>query len=283
MENTRKVLFSSRENQPVWFVAMDAQKWIGPLSATEVVEKIESGELTWAHYGWRKEQGKWVRLCDIPAFGVAVPEEPPAPVRLSQATSKKAAPPAPPSQAEKQWFLYYSDSQFGPFPEHEIHRFLHIGKIHGGVHAWCEGMQGWEKLQGIEEFAESIEEGARARKSAKPAKPAKAEKIERRKAPRAPLVARSIMAVGGQVFTGMCRDVSVGGMQVLTPEMEVEIGTRLKLNISTPKGADGGIKAFVAEGVVVRRLEDGNGFSFRFDKLPAEGKKAIESYVKKQS
>jgi hypothetical protein len=34
----------------------------------------------------------------------------------------------------------------------------------------------------------------------------------------------------------------------------------------------------VAEGMVVRILEDGRGFSFRFEKLPENARKSIEKY-----
>jgi hypothetical protein len=213
-----------------------------------------------------------MRLCDIPAFKAAVPSSPGMKTPPAADTSRLAPPPAPKSV---QWFLYYSDSQFGPFSEDEVARFVRIGKIHGDVHAWSEGMSGWQKLKSISEFADVLAEGQ---------KPAKAEKpAERRKAPRFPLLARSIMAVGEKVFSGMCRDVSVGGMQLLTSEIPGPVGTRIKLNISAPAGAEESIESFVAEGVIVRELEDGKGFSFRFEKLPAEGRKAIEAYVTQQA
>jgi hypothetical protein len=279
MENTAKVLFSGADNEPVWFVALDAQKWIGPMSATEVVTKISKGEITWAHFGWRKDwrkdQNGWVRLCDIAAFKGAVPLAPQAPALPSD--SGQVAPPPVPRSA--QWFLFYSDSQFGPFSEDEVHRFLRIGKIHGQVHAWTEGMKGWEKLKGISQFSESVEESVAARlEKTPPKKPA-----ERRQAPRFPLIARSMMTADGKIYSGMCRDVSIGGMQLLTAEVPGPVGTRIKLNISPPPGADDTIQPFVAEGVIVRELEDGKGFSFRFEKLPAEGKKAIETYVAQQA
>jgi hypothetical protein len=87
-------------------------------------------------------------------------------------------------------------------------RFLRIGKIHGDVHIWSEGMKGWEKLKTISTFSESIEESTKVRLSLK----SEGAPTERRKAPRAPLVARSLMAAGGKVISGVCRDVSVGGM-----------------------------------------------------------------------
>ena len=41
-------------------------------------------------------------------------------------------------------------------------------------------------------------------------------------------------------------------------------------------------EAFMATGRVVRILEDGRGFSFRFEKLSPKAKRAIEEYVKTQ-
>jgi hypothetical protein len=143
-------------------------------------------------------------------------------------------------------------------------------------------MSGWQKLRSIDEFAEVLDESPL--KPEKPPKPEKTAKpAERRKTPRFPRLARSMMAAGGKVFSGLCRDVSVGGMQLLTAEIPGPVGTRIKLNISAPAGADGSIESFVAEGVIVRELEDGKGFSFRFEKLPAEGRKAIEAYVSQQA
>lgn len=288
MENTSKVLYSPGENQPVWYIALDAQKWIGPMSPSEIIERIQRGSLTWAHYGWKKEQAKWIRLCDIPEFKVAVPGEPSA-QPPSKLPSEKTAPPPVPKAI--QWFLYYSDSQFGPFTEEELHRFLRIGKIHGDVHAWSEGMTGWQKLKALPEFTESVEESRKSRSEGTPqpapaneARPKKSDsRPERRSAPRVPLLARSMMAADGRVCSGLCRDVSVGGMQCLTSELPGPVGTVLKLNISTPSGSKEGIDAFVAEGVIVRELEDGKGFSFRFERLSPEGRKAIEGYVSERS
>ena len=80
-----------------------------------------------------------------------------------------------------------------------------------------------------------------------------------------------------ELVTGMCRDISIGGMQVLTDEVPGEVGTKIRLHVEPPK--DSGLKAFVAEGTVVRILEDRRGFSFRFSKLSDEAKKSIESYI----
>ncbi len=276
MENTGNVFFSGKEDAAIWFVALDHEKWIGPMSASEIVARIQKGELTWAHYGWCKGQARWERVCDIPAFRAAVPAQPNKIIEVevqksAQKASRKTSAPPPPSRKAQSWYLYYNDSQFGPFTEQDIHRFLRIGKIHGDVHVWKDGMSTWEKLKRVDHFKESVAESKSARI---------ARKTERRRAPRVPVVARSLMSAAGKVFSAVCRDVSIGGMQVLTRDLPGPVGARLKLNISAPVTVAGRkIESFVAEGEIVRLLEDGKGFSFRFEKLSDHSRRCIEAYI----
>jgi len=338
MENTGKVLFDD-DTTPQWFIAL-GERWIGPLTAADVYDKVLSQEITWAHYVWRAGQAEWKRICDTPTFQAAVPTQPPAQLKseLMKASvtppptpqsggsvARAPAPPAPPETAApaRQWFLYYNDSQFGPFSEEEVRRFLKIGKIHGRVHAWKDGMPGWLRLEKVSGFEEDVAEAARVReskmqaasprisataaqaaqaghapsgKSAAAAKPEvsapsgarlKASspapsgvRAEQRKSPRRPLLARVIFAQGEEVAVGVCRDVSVGGMQVLTDRIPGVPGSQIKLNVSAP--GEKGPKPFVAGGVIVRVLEDGRGFSFRFDRLPDESRKIIEDYIRSE-
>ncbi|MBU6376563.1 MAG: DUF4339 domain-containing protein [Bdellovibrionales bacterium] len=273
MENTENVFLSSKGDQAIWFVAIDHEKWLGPLSASEIVARIAKSELTWAHYGWRKGQSKWMRLCDIEEFKAAVPAEPNKiiEVEVHRSAASAGAPPPVPKKPAQSWYLYYNDSQFGPFTEEDIHRFLRIGKIHGEVHIWKDGMAGWEKIKRLDSFKESVSEAKSARTT---------KRAEKRKSPRVPVVARGLMATGGKVFAAVCRDVSVGGMQVLTRDLPGPVGSRLKLNISAPVTAAGKkIESFVAEGEIVRLLEDGRGFSFRFDGLSDRSRSCIEAYI----
>ena len=79
------------------------------------------------------------------------------------------------------------------------------------------------------------------------------------------------------MITGICRDISVGGMQVLTDTLPGPVGTAVRLNVTPP--SDSGLKAFVAEGTVVRILEDQRGFSFRFTSISEDAKSSIERYI----
>jgi hypothetical protein len=327
MENSGNILFSDDRAQ--WYLAV-GEKPIGPFSASEVYEKILAQEITWAHFAWRQGEAQWNRLCDLPSFQAAVPRKPsqapevpqPQPVAHAKPAAKEAkgaqtrqaalrsgarataAATAPLAPESRIWFLYYNQTQFGPFSREEIGRFIMVGKIHARVHAWRYGMANWARLEKISEFASSLSSAAlipeirsivktRKMPSGAPADVAQEEPSvrmehghEKRAAPRAPLLARILVSDDREVSVGVCRDISVGGMQVLTDSIPAEVGKRIRLNVSSTgvdgqKGQDARAKIdpFVAEGVVVRLLEDRRGFSFRFDKLSSSAKRAIERYL----
>ena len=280
MENTDKIFF--KDSKPVWYIAMDNKNWIGPLDPADVVAKIESQEITWAHFAWKAGQPQWKRLCDIEDFQSVLPAQPnkivqvevkqkatvkPA-ARQATGTTRKSPPPAP--DEEGRWFLHFNDAQSGPYSTVEVQRFIEIGKIHGQVYAWCDGMPNWERIKSIDAFEGSV---APSKKEAR---------ADKRAAPRFPLVARILLSSGEDVTVAMCRDISVGGMQVLTDHIPGHAGSKIKMNVS-PSGAGkpvGMIEPFVAEGVIVRLLEDGRGFSFRFERLTDGARKTIENYIK---
>ncbi|MGZ3687471.1 MAG: GYF domain-containing protein [Bdellovibrionota bacterium] len=280
MENTGSVRFENDSAQ--WYLAL-GERWVGPLTATDIYEKILKQELTWAHYVWKQGQAEWKRLCDVKTFQAALPQPPARTVQTevkeaakpAAKSSSRAKPPAAPPGARKEWYLFYNDSQYGPFSHDEVDRYLRVGKIHGRVHAWRDGMDGWERIEKIGLFHVPLDAPARTKgKQKDPSHSLEIEGVEQRNSPRRPLVAKLLVANQESVITGVCRDISVGGMQVLTEKVPGPVGTRLKMNVSPS-----GMEPFVAEGLVVRILEDGRGFSFRFERLGENAKRAIESYI----
>lgn len=299
MENSEKLLFGDDVAQ--WYLALGT-KWVGPMTAAEVYEKILAHEITWAHYIWRKGQADWKRICDIKPFQATVPQQPAKgvqkevkevsrPIQKQQAQPARKAPAAPQAAAPqaaapyedkgevRNWYLHYSNSQYGPFSVEEILHFIKIGKIHGQVHGWREGMKNWDRLERLDAFRQAL--GGAPAETRKPPRVEKqpAARTDQRSAPRRPLIAKILMTDEQSVIVGVCRDISVGGLQVLTDRIPANVGAKLKMNIS-PSSNDSGnpIESFVAEGVIVRILEDGRGFSFRFERLPERSKLAIEAY-----
>lgn len=309
MENTEKVFFE--DNDPHWYVAL-GERWAGPLAASEVYEKVLSQEITWTHFVWKPGQPGWTKICDTITFQAVVPKLPgvaaaPAPFSAAEPkTGQIAAPPqaqrkapsAPSAPSEpphevRNWYLYYNDSQFGPFSPDEIERFLRVGRIHSRVHAWEGGMDNWERIERIAAFRDVLSELPQPVAPPAPKLPAgrpsatvssiaptaaASANAEKRAAPRRPLLAKILMTNGDDVTQAVCRDISVGGMQVLTDVVPGEVGATVRLNVSTSGQA--AIAPFVAMGVIVRFLEDRRGFSFRFEKLSDDAQKAIESYIR---
>jgi hypothetical protein len=283
MENSGKIFFE--DDGPNWYVAL-GERWSGPLSAADVYAQILDGKLTWAHFVWKSGQKNWTRICDTPAFQVAVPQLPAQGVmkEVKQAASpggKKMPPPAPkdapalPGASDKPWFLYYSDSQYGPFSQEEVERFLQVGRIHRKVHVWRDGMKNWDRIEEVAEFRDAVVDSLMPEaRSKREAPPSQGRAQDLRASPRAPLVAKIMVASGQSLSVAMCRDISVGGMQVLTDKVPGDVGLHVKLNVSSDQ-----IEPFVAEGIIVRILEDKRGFSFRFDRLPESARRAIETYV----
>ncbi|MCM0606129.1 MAG: DUF4339 domain-containing protein [Xanthomonadaceae bacterium] len=269
MENTGSMLF--KDDSPKWYIAQ-GQNWVGPMKSSEVFAKLEKGELTPAHYILQKGDKKWKRIVEVVEFQPTMPPPPPPEFaeEVSQSSIKKPNKPAP-QVVEKSWYVYSGDSQLGPFSVEEVQRSLEVGSISSSSQVWKDGMIDWEPISDQVEF-KSIKKAPPPKPSGPPTL---AKKQDKRTSSRKPLIARIIMANKEKIVLGICRDISLGGMQVLTEQVPGGVGTSLKMNISPPQG----LKAFVAEGEIVRVLEDGRGFSFRFKKLAPDAKKAIEKYI----
>ena len=302
MKNTGKVFFG--EDVPQWYVAQ-GESWQGPLTAADVYQKVLNQEITWAHFVWKPGQAGWERICDIKTFQGAVPPVPTKGLKEEvKEAVKEAAKPlvrqakgVPPFVSRekdlvKSWFLHHQDSQYGPYSVAEIGRFVQSGKVVPGVFAWEDGMENWEKVEKISVFGPFFaEKTAATQRKIPPPAPASATRrrsgsgpkprSELRNTPRRPLVAKIMMSKGDQLVTAICQDISIGGLQVLTDRVPGPVGTHIKMNVSAviKKGSRTKIEPFVAEGVIVRILEDGQGFSFRFEKLTESAKKAIEAYI----
>lgn len=270
MENTSRIFFEDDRSQ--WYLS-EGTGWVGPFSATQIHQRIEAGALTLAHYIWKVGQSEWKRICDVKAFQVLVPGAPKATKPTVKAAKGRTPPPPPAAEGpalNAAWYVYAQNAEHGPFSYAEIARLLEVSKISASTFLWTEGMSQWEPLEKIAAFAS----GKRPRKFDQAQGSAKSEK---RGTPRRPFVAQIRLTNDQDLITGVCRDISIGGMQVLTDQIPGQVGAVIKLNITPPAGQK--IPAFVTEGVIVRILEDGRGFSFRFAQLPDAARKLIQEYV----
>ncbi len=265
MENTNTMQF--KDDQANFYLA-EGESYVGPFKASEIYQKLQSKEIAWVDFVYREQESKWVRLSDHPVF-TSYQSVAPKPM-------PKVTPPPPPVVQETKWFLFQNETQTGPYGTSEVLRLAQAGQLAADAYVWQEKFTEWKLLTDIPEL-----KIAGPVQSATPAPVAvakvKDDRSDRRVAPRRPLVAQIFLTNQKEIITGICRDISVGGMQVLADGNPGDVGAKIQLNVTPPQNS--GLKAFVAEGVIVRLLEDGRGFSFRFTNLKDDAKKAIESYI----
>lgn len=261
MENTNTVQF--KDDEATFFLA-SGDSYVGPFRPSEVYKKLQDKEITWIDFCYREKEGAWVRLYDHPVFKTFQAVAP------TPKPKTQAPPPPPQAVLETKWFLFQKDTQTGPYGAQELLRLTQAGQVDANAFVWQEAFTEWKPITDIPELKVT-------------SSPAKSETVaqskpsDRRSAPRKPLVAQIYLTNQKQIITGLCRDISVGGMQILTDEIPGTLGEQIQLNVLPPESS--GLKPFVAEGVIVRILEDQRGFSFRFMNIKDEAKKSIESYI----
>ena len=267
MENTNTIQF--QDDQAVFYLA-DGNSYQGPFRPSEVYSQLQSKKISWVDYCYREKEGQWLRIADHPVFK-PVQAAPPKPM-------PKSAPPPPPPKAEHavQWFLFQNDTQTGPYAADELKRLSQSNQLASSAFVWQEKFTEWKPFGEVAELkSETAASPAKLVLNTVAQDTAKAQ--ERRVAPRKPLVAQIFLTNQKEILSGICRDISIGGMQVLADGVPGEVGETIRLNVTPPESS--GLKTFVAEGVIVRILEDKRGFSFRFTRLADEAKKSIESYI----
>ena len=254
MENTAKPVFNDDSAE---FFLPKGEGFQGPFRPSEIHARLLAKELSWVDHCYREKDGVWTRIADHPVFRDLQPSAP---------TPKPTAVPPPfkGGLPSVKWFIFADEVQSGPFEAVEVKRLIATSQLSGAAFLWNESFSEWKPVGEVDEFREVMPEQ-------------KSSGAERRAAPRKPLVAQVYVTNQKNVATAICRDVSVGGMQVLTDVIPGKPGETIRLNVLPPSAS--GLPAFVAEGVIVRVLEDGKGFSFRFTRISSEAKKAIEEYV----
>jgi hypothetical protein len=248
---------------------------LGPVEADVVTGLVQKGELGPNDYVWKKGFENWCKVHEVvelqraPAAGpsLALPKAP-APVPAASPTSH---PRLGDLGDEKCTYVRIgadrggAPAEYGPYNVALLRRLYEENRINARTQIFVkEKMREWTFLADLPDFEEVFHDV-----------PPVIQEIERRKHVRKPLVARLFVQNNKKVFEGVCRDISVGGMQVLTDGFPGKAGDRISINVHP----DNNEHHFTAAGRVVRLLEGGQGFSFRFDGLNQEAHRAIETYI----
>lgn len=273
MENTAALLF--RDHPGVYFLAL-GQKALGPMSLQDIYEKLKKGECSWLHFFWTPGNEDWARIYEINELRTLLPKKPSKKSleKMKKSWDGSSTPSLKKPKVELSrllvedlWFMAFQGQQLGPFPTEEVLFILKKQAFDSPVHLWKKGWPQWRLAQEVDEFKKAFSPSERF--------------VERRKTIRKPLIARLYVHNQKDLAVGLCRDISLGGLQILTDNIPGPVGSQVKIHLSQ-KPADQ-MPGFLAEGEIVRILEDGKGFSMRFVKLSKEARSAIEAYIQRKS
>jgi hypothetical protein len=242
----------------------------GPVAFEVLETMISKVELKNEDYVWKKGFENWKKIKDVPELQVcsepeasSIPEMPETPaheISLSEL-----------GEDDRSIFIRIgsdrggASSDYGPFSIKQLKKLNKENRINGKTSIFIKGMKDFKILGDFPEFEEIFEE-----------MPPVIQEKDRRNNQRKPFVARLLFENNKNVEEGICRDISIGGMQVLMDEFKGKAGDAITINVH-PENTE---YHFTASGVVVRVLEGNSGFSFRFDPLSDEARSSVEKYIK---
>lgn len=245
-----------------WYYVRDGKR-VGPVPFDEVNSLYNEGHLNSQDFVWKKGFENWLKISEVSEFNIggAVPPQ------ISNLDLNNVDP------NKKIFFIKTgadrggSAVEYGPYSLEILKKLYHEKRINGKTLVFTSEMKDWEFLGEVEGFQDIFNELPPVITPSD---------HEKREAKRKPFVARMFIQNQKDVFEGICRDISIGGMQVLVNNFPVKMSDVININVH-PENTE---HHFVASGEVVRLLERGQGFSFRFIDLSEEARMAIESYLK---
>ena len=243
-----------------WFYVENKDK-VGPVGQEKIIALIKEKKLVANSYLWTTGLDNWKKLLEIDSLKSYLPQDEeknqfdwhdinPKRKVLFIMTGK--------DRGEQQEAIY------GPYSLEVLTKLYKEKRINGRSYIWTSGLKNWKILADIDIFEQSFG-----------GQPPEIEEIERRTALRKPFIARILFNNQDQLYEGICRDVSIGGMQILISGHPAQPGDRISCNVHP----DNSQHHFVADGEVVRLLGSNQGFSFRFIEIGAEAKAAIADYI----
>lgn len=251
----------------IWYYVENNDR-VGPVTHDELMGYIQSGKLNDQSYVWKKGLDNWKRVNEVDELKVVFSIEDDIPAIV------------PMNANEFDWNVVDHDdrifmirvgadrggreAEYGPFNLTMLKKLYDENRINGKTFIYGKGMKNWMFLADIPIYESLFAEV-----------PPPIEEVERRVDVRKPFVARMFFHDNTELFEGVCRDISIGGLQVLVSGVPVQVGEEISMNVH-PDNSD---FHFVAKGKVVRMLDGDQGFSLRFSNLSVDAIKAISEYV----
>ena len=267
-----------------WYY-VDGNERMGPVQEMEIASLIQQGKLEAESYVWRDGFDNWKHLKDADNLATLLVQgqSPPPPqvgIPSMGGPAQEGIGAIPSLQKGFDWNRLgdndqvltikighdrgVAEQEYGPFTVMQLKQAFEENRINEKTFIYTPGMENWTLL-GETPLFERLSGGI----------PATIEEQDRRASLRRPFVAQILCSDDSAVFEGICRDISIGGLQVLVANFPGTVGQQVQINVH-PENAG---HRFVASGKIVRLLEGGSGFSLRFDNLNEEAINAIQDYI----
>jgi hypothetical protein len=257
-----------------WYY-VDAGERKGPVEESFIQELISQNSLKEDDYVWRKGFENWVKIKEVGEFellsdiaeATQVLNVHDISVEINKVESYSLGELA--GQGNSIFIKIGSDRggqevEYGPYSLEIIKKLFSENRVSPKTFIFIKGMNDWILLADFTDFSNIFNDD-----------PPPIEDDERRSNKRKPFIARMYIQNKREIYVGICRDISVGGMQVLVDHFPGKENERISINVH-PENTD---YHFVASGNIVRLLDGGQGFSFRFLELSSDSKGAITKYL----
>jgi hypothetical protein len=256
-----------------WYVEGSDRK--GPVEENELRSLLDTGILKEDGFIWTKGFENWIKLNEVSELShlLGSAEEIPSPeVSRKPAIEKPGLDLKSIDLNERIFYIKTGldrsknelGAEYGPFSIDQLKRLFEENRINEKTYIFTTGMDNWTIVVDFELFG--IISGGKI---------VEIEDDERRAHLRKPFVANMYFHDESQLFEGVCRDISIGGLQVLVSNFPGQVNDEVTMNVH-PENSD---FSFVATGKIVRILDGNSGFSLRFHSIGDEAKSAISTYL----
>ncbi len=276
-----------------WYYFRGKQRF-GPVSFEELLSLISDGTLTQKSYVWRKGFADWRRVESVDELheiaSPPVPDETYVPeVPKDNNISSSDSSTLPPlirgvnwskiDENKKMFLLKIGldrdsvEQEYGPYSLNQLRRIYSENRINSKTLIFVPGMDNWKFFSNLPIYRDIT--GSDPNDEELPQELCD----DKRSSIRKPFVARMYFHDSKDLYEGVCRDISVGGMQVLVSNFPCSKGDMISLNVHP----DNSLYSFTARGEIVRILDGDRGFSIRFNDLNKEAVSSINAYIKSNS
>lgn len=245
-----------------WFFVQNGERQ-GPISFSELEAHVNSGVVSDDDFVWTKRFENWVKLKDTEEFSIS--SEVPSIISEKVVFEFSQL-----HEDEKSVYIKIgsdrggNETEYGPFTKQVLKKLFEENRVNEKTFIFHSSMSDWTILADVEDFSEFFSQ-----------MPPVIADEDRRANTRKPFVARMFIQNNEEVFEGICRDISVGGMQVLIDRFPGNVGNKISINVH-PENTN---YHFTASGEIVRMLDGSGGFSFRFESLSDEAVTSISKYL----